>query len=133
MLRYAQKGLICQTTCPVLYKLKNKRKNEQHKTVRVGIFLFLQKSVYFGFGCSKTLRFHSQALVFPAEKEVRRSKNLCSYSSTALTSHILKSAQFADINGVLLMCCKRRKRRGTYSSPGPSLSHFILFFHMFPL
>lgn len=38
--------------------------------------------------------------MFPAEKEVRYSKNLCSYFSTALTSQIFKRAQFADINGV---------------------------------
>lgn len=38
--------------------------------------------------------------MFPAEKEVRYSKNLCSYFSAALASQIFKRAQFADINGV---------------------------------
>jgi len=38
--------------------------------------------------------------MFPAEKEVRYSKNLCSYFSTALASQIFKRTQFGDINGV---------------------------------
>lgn len=84
------------------------------------MFWFLLKSVYFGSQCKVSAIPNPRDFTgeLPAEEEVRFSKNLCSYFSSALARQIFERAHFADTNGVADVP-KEKEAPGNKFLPGP--------------